>query len=86
LRIGTFLAKSNLLTIREVAATGESGMTTTVEFDGDRLLLPDYQTGEIGQPIEEHDDALALAAVYQQIADRRAQLENADILRRARAL
>jgi hypothetical protein len=61
-------------------------MTTTVEFDGDRLLPPDYQTGEIGQPVEDHDDALALAAVYQQIADRRAQLENAAILRRARAL
>ena len=61
-------------------------MTTIVEFDGDLMLPADYQSGEIGQPVEEHDDALAMAAVYQQIADRRAQLENADILRRARAL
>ena len=31
-------------------------------------------------------DEIEMAAVYQQIADRRALLENADILRRGRAL
>jgi hypothetical protein len=34
----------------------------------------------------EEEDAAAMAAVYQQIADRRAQLENAEVLRRARSL
>ena len=61
-------------------------MATIVEIDGDLMLPADHQSGEIGQPVEPHDDTLEMAAIYQQIADRRAQLENADILRRGRAL
>jgi hypothetical protein len=61
-------------------------MPTTVEFDQDPLMPPELQATESlqGQPYEE--DAAAMAAVYQQIADRRAQLENAEVLRRARSL
>ena len=61
-------------------------MTSTVEFEGEPMMMPEMQSGEIGQPVADHEDDVAMAAVYQQIADRRAQLENADILRRARAL
>jgi len=61
-------------------------MSQIIEIDADLMLPAEYQNGEIGQPVERRDDALALDAVYQQIADRRAQTENADILRRGRAL
>jgi hypothetical protein len=37
-------------------------------------------------PVFAHDDALADDSHYRDLADRRAQLEDAEILRRARAL
>jgi hypothetical protein len=61
-------------------------MTKIIEIDADLMLPAEHQSGEMGQALEHQDDALAMAAIYQQIADRRAQTENADILRRARAL
>jgi len=61
-------------------------MPETVEFESDPFMPMELEVGESleAQPYEE-DDA-AMAAVYQQIADRRALHEDAEVLRRARSL
>lgn len=61
-------------------------MPDTVEFDLDPTLPPQIQAGESLHGLPEEEDEAAMLVVYQQIADRRAQLENADVLRRARSL
>jgi hypothetical protein len=60
-------------------------MTGTVEFGHDPAAKPEFTAPPEVQRLTE-DDTLAMSAMYQQIADRRAQVENAEILRRARAL
>jgi len=61
-------------------------MTATVDFEQDPAFLFDLLPDSGSQRLPEAEDDGALLAVYQQIADRRAQVENAEILRRARAL
>jgi hypothetical protein len=61
-------------------------MTATVDFEQDLVAVVDFAVADAQQRLPDEAEALAVAAVYQQIADRRAQLENAEILRRARAL
>jgi hypothetical protein len=60
-------------------------MTGTVEFGQDPAAKPEFTAPQEAQRLTE-GDTLAMNAMYQQIADRRAQVENAEILRRARAL
>lgn len=61
-------------------------MPETVEFESDPFMPMELEVGESleARPDEEND--LAMAAVYQQIADRRALHEDAEVLRRARSL
>jgi hypothetical protein len=61
-------------------------MTATVDFGRSPADLSSFDHEDGLQRLQPERDALADAAMYQQIADRRAQLENAEILRRARAL
>ena len=61
-------------------------MTATVEFGHDPELLAGFEASEVGERLPDEVDIVAMAAVYHQIADRRAQLENAEVLRRARSL
>ena len=61
-------------------------MTVTVEIGHDPEILAAFQVMGVQDRLGDEDDAVALAAVYQQIADRRAQLEDAEVLRRARSL
>jgi hypothetical protein len=61
-------------------------MKRTVEFGRDPETLAAFQITEAQDRQPDEEDAIAMAAIYQQIADRRAQLENADVLRRARSL
>lgn len=61
-------------------------MTATVEFEQETNFIAAFESAHVEQNLPEAEDEAALAAVYQQIADRRAQVENAEILRRARAL
>ncbi len=61
-------------------------MTATVEFEHDPEVLAGFQLADAEDHLPDEEDAAALAAVYRRIADRRAQLENADVLRRARSL
>jgi hypothetical protein len=61
-------------------------MTATDEFGQELMAHSEFEAPDESQRLPHEDDDLAMAAAYQQIADRRAQLENADILRRARAL
>ncbi len=61
-------------------------MPEIVEFDLDPTMPPQLEAGDSSQGLPDEEDTLAMAAVYQQIADRRAQLENAEVLRRARSL
>ncbi len=61
-------------------------MPSTVEFGHDPDALMGFRAAEPRDRQPEEEDAAAMAAVYQQIADRRAQLENAEVLRRARSL
>ena len=61
-------------------------MPETVEFDLDPAMPPQLQAGDSFQGLPDEEDAAAMAAVYQQIADRRALHENAEVLRRARSL
>jgi hypothetical protein len=61
-------------------------MPGTVEFGHDPEILAAFQVAQGPDRASEDEDATAMAAVYQQIADRRAQLEDADVLRRARSL
>jgi hypothetical protein len=61
-------------------------MTTTVEFETEAAFLAAFEPSHVAERLADEVDEAAMAAVYQQIADRRAQVENAEILRRARAL
>jgi hypothetical protein len=61
-------------------------MTATVEFEQETGFIAAFESAHVEQSLPEAEDEAALVAVYQQIADRRAQVENAEILRRARAL
>ena len=61
-------------------------MATTVEFGHDPELLAGFESTTVDDCPPDDREALEAAAMYQQIADRRAQLENADVLRRARSL
>jgi hypothetical protein len=60
-------------------------MGVTVEFGQEPSGRPEFQA-PAGQQRLPEEETIAMAAMYQQIADRRAQIENAEILRRARAL
>lgn len=61
-------------------------MTATVEFEQELSILAAFEPAPARERQPEEEDATALEAVYQQIADRRSQLEDAETLRRARAL
>lgn len=61
-------------------------MTATVEFEKESGIIAAFEPANVEQSLPDAEDEMALVAVYQQIADRRAQVENAEILRRARAL
>jgi hypothetical protein len=61
-------------------------MPETVEFEIDPFMPVELQASESLQRLPDEEDAAAMAAVYQQIADRRALHENAEVLRRARSL
>jgi hypothetical protein len=61
-------------------------MTAIAEFGHDPELLAGFEAAEAHDRLPDAEDEMGLAAVYQQIADRRAQLEDADVLRRARSL
>jgi hypothetical protein len=75
-----------LLTIREIQRRESPKMPATVEFEQQLTIVPEFEALDAQQRMPEEEDTMAMAAVYQQIADRRAQVENAEILRRARAL
>ncbi|MDR3511982.1 MAG: hypothetical protein P4L73_10120 [Caulobacteraceae bacterium] len=61
-------------------------MTVTVDFEQEASILSGFEPSDMRERLPEEEDAMALVTVYQQIADRRAQLEDAETLRRARAL
>jgi hypothetical protein len=61
-------------------------MTAIAEIGHDPELLAGFEATIAHDRLPDEEDAAAMAAVYQQIADRRAQLEDADVLRRARSL
>jgi hypothetical protein len=61
-------------------------MPTTVEFGHDPEILAGFEAAIVQNAGAEDVDLIAEAAAYQEIADRRSQLENADVLRRARSL
>ncbi len=60
-------------------------MTTRVEFASDPDILAGFEAVHAPERLVE-DDAVFAAAIYQQIEDRRAQTEDAEVLRRARSL
>jgi hypothetical protein len=65
--------------------TGEMAMNHPQELDHTPQRWSDYSDDDAFDGFVE-DDSLDAAALYQEIAERRAQLECAETLRRARAL
>lgn len=61
-------------------------MPAITEIGHDPELLAGFEAAIAHERLPDEVDAIAMAAVYQQIADRRSQLEDADVLRRARSL
>jgi hypothetical protein len=61
-------------------------MHTVTEIGHDPELLAGFEAAIAHERLPDDADVIAMAAVYQQIADRRSQLEDANVLRRARSL
>ena len=61
-------------------------MPETVEFESDPFMPTELEASDSLQGLPDEEDHAAMAAVYRQIADRRALHENAEVLRRGRSL
>ena len=61
-------------------------MPEIVEFDIDPFMPTELEASEALEGLPDQEGDAAMAAIYQQIADRRALHEDAEVLRRARSL